>query len=298
RSDGHGVLRADKGMVISTQGRAQAAEHIKSIQEPTHLLETAYHQHHNLANSAKEHQAQDDDDQLGVAKQLLQQATDIKGGGNTQELASPQLLLHSPVGIEVTSNKSVHVVSQEHTAITSAQHTSISSGKNLLATVRGAIRFFAQLAGIRLFAAKGKVEINAQTDDIDVLALNKIKIHSNNDWVEITAPKGILINAGGSYIKITKEGIEQGTNGQWTAQASSHTLSGPANIPLETESRLFNDEMFVLKDSDGNILANERYKIVTKSGEVFYGVTDNEGRTDRVFTGGLTEDLEVFLDDR
>lgn len=54
----------------------------------------------------------------------------------------------------------------------------------------------------------------------------------------------------------------------------------------------------MLRDMDGNILANERYKIVSKSGEVFYGVTDKDGQTERIFTGGLTDDLEVFLDDR
>lgn len=55
---------------------------------------------------------------------------------------------------------------------------------------------------------------------------------------------------------------------------------------------------FFLKDGDGNILANERYKIVTKSGEVFYGITNKNGETERIFTGGLVDDLEVFLDDR
>ena len=57
-------------------------------------------------------------------------------------------------------------------------------------------------------------------------------------------------------------------------------------------------ERGLLKDIDGNILANERYKIVSKSGEAFYGVTDKDGQTERIFTGGLTDDLEVFLDDR
>lgn len=196
------------------------------------------------------------------------------------------------------SDKSLHLASAHHTAVTASQHISLSAGKSLLATVRGAVRFFAQLAGIRLFAAKGKIELDAQTDGIDVLALNNIKIHSNNDWVEITAKQGILINAGGSYIRITPQGIEQGTDGDWKALATSHELSGANSLPIQTNSPLFNDEMFVLRDIDGNILANERYKIVSKSGEVFYGVTDKDGQTERIFTGGLTDDLEVFLDDR
>lgn len=298
RSDGHGVIRADRGMVISTQGRHGAEGHVKSIKEPIDLIDTAYHQHHNLAQSAQAHQAQDNDDQLQVATCLSLQLQAIKGAGELEELSSPQLVLHSPAGIEAVSNKSIHVASSEHAAITSAEHVSISAGKNLLATVRGAVRFFAQLAGIRLFAAKGKIEIDAQTDGVDILALNKIKVHSNNDWVEISAPKGILLNVGNSYIKITPEGIEEGTMGQWEARAASHDMTGPASMPLQTDSPLFNDEMFLLKDGDGNILANERYKIVTKSGEVFYGITNKNGETERIFTGGLVDDLEVFLDDR
>ncbi|UZA08074.1 type VI secretion system Vgr family protein [Moraxella bovis] len=298
RTDGHGVIRAGRGLLLSTQARTQAQSHLTDIQEPIGIADTAYHQHTNLANSAISHQAQEEDDQSAVAQKLSEQLQALRGAGDTKEISSPQLTLHSPEGIQALSDKSLHLASAHHTAVTASQHISLSAGKSLLATVRGAVRFFAQLAGIRLFAAKGKIELDAQTDGIDVLALNNIKIHSNNDWVEITAKQGILINAGGSYIRITPQGIEQGTDGDWKALATSHELSGANSLPIQTNSPLFNDEMFVLRDIDGNILANERYKIVSKSGEVFYGVTDKDGQTERIFTGGLTDDLEVFLDDR
>ena len=268
------------------------------IQEPINIADIAYHQHAYLANSATSHQAQDGDDQSAVARKLSEQLQALRGAGDTNELSSPQLTLHSPKGIQALSDKSLHLASAHHTAVTASQHISLSAGKSLLATVRGAVRFFAQLAGIRLFAAKGKIELDAQTDGIDVLALNNIKIHSNNDWVEITAKQGILINAGGSYIRITPQGIEQGTDGDWKALATSHELSGANSLPIQTNSPLFNDEMFVLKDQAGKAVAGFRYRIVDDDGNEYFGVTDSEGRTDRVFTGAKISTLKVYPDTR
>lgn len=164
--------------------------------------------------------------------------------------------------------------------------------------MRGAIRFFSQLKGIRLFAAKEKIELNAQTAGIDVLAQQKVQVHSHGDWVEITAKEGVMINAGGSYIKITPNGIEHGTNGQWKAHAADHKFEGPSSQPIKSENPLFNDEMFVIKDPNGDPVSGFRYKVVDDIGNVFYGITDAKGQTDRIFSGAKNTGLKIYPDDR
>ncbi|QOW47036.1 MULTISPECIES: type VI secretion system Vgr family protein [Acinetobacter] len=299
RTDGHGVLRANKGLLITSQGRSEASGFIKEAKEAALVLDTAYQQHLNLANSAVEHKNQDVDDQSETVKavQALNQAVYPKDKQDG-ELQNPQVVMHSPTGVNLASEKTTQLANGEHISLAAGQHISMSAGKNLLASVRGAIRLFSQLKGIRLFTAKEKIELNAQTAGIDVLAQEKVQIHSHGDWVEITAKQGIMINAGGSYIKITPDGIEHGTTGGWKAQAADHKFEGPASQPINSESPLFNDEMFVLKDINGDPITGFKYKVIDDAGNIFYGITDNKGQTDRIFSGAKNSGLNIYPDDR
>ncbi len=299
RTDGHGVIRSNKGLLITSQGRSDATGLAKEAKEATLVLDTAYQQHLNLANSAVEHKNQEGEDQPETVKALkaLNDAVNRKETIDG-ELQNPQVVIHSPTGIDLASEKSTQLANGEHIALTAGQHISMSAGKNLLASVRGAIRLFSQLKGIRLFTAKEKIELNAQTAGIDVLAQEKVQIHSHGDWVEITAKQGIMINAGGSYIKITPDGIEHGTNGGWKAHAADHKFEGPANQPINSESPLFNDEMFIIKDINGDPITGFRYKIVDDVGNVFYGITDGKGQTDRIYKRKKNSGLKIYPDDR
>lgn len=299
RTDGHGVIRADKGLFITSQGRNNADGYVKELQEAAQVLDTAYNQHKSLAKSAEEHKNQDSEDQTVIAEELKQQNTEIGGiDKNKEELKAPYTVIHGPAGIAIASEKSTQISNGEHIGLSAGQHISLSAGKSLLASVRGAIRLFSQFKGIRLFAAKEKIELNAQTSGIDVLGQEKVKIHSNGDWVEITAKKGVLINGGESYIKISAEGIEHGTKGKWDAHAADHIFAGPQSAPLNLENPLFNDEMFVLKNSSGAPIAGFKYKIIDNDGSIFYGVTNAKGETDRVLSGAKNSNLKVFPDDR
>lgn len=64
----------------------------------------------------------------------------------------------------------MHLGADEHVNVVSGQSTHIAAGKSLLASVAERISLFAQNAGMKLFAAKGKVEIQAQSDNIEVTA--------------------------------------------------------------------------------------------------------------------------------
>ena len=83
---------------------------------------------------------------------------------------------------------------------------------------------------MKLFAAQGAVEIQAQSDNLELSADQLIKIISAKDKVQISAPKEILLTAGGSYIKINAAGVESGTAGQFIAYAGSHSFVGPKTL--------------------------------------------------------------------
>ena len=73
---------------------------------------------------------------------------------------------------------------------------------------------FAVKQGMRLIAAFGKVDIQAQTGEMDLVADKTMKIISKKKTIEISAAEEIVLNVKGNYIKITAEGIEQGTKGE------------------------------------------------------------------------------------
>jgi hypothetical protein len=94
--------------------------------------------------------------------------------------------------------------------------------------------------GIKLFAANGKVEIQAQNDNLELTADKEIKIISANDKIHISSPKEILLTANGSYIKIDKSGVETGTSGIFTSHAKGHNLEAaktmePLKAPWESK---------------------------------------------------------------
>jgi type VI secretion system secreted protein VgrG len=72
-----------------------------------------------------------------------------------------------------------------------------------------AISLFASKLGIRIFSAKGKVQIQAQGDDLELLALKNVTISSSSEEITITASKGITLGDGaGGYIRIASGRIE------------------------------------------------------------------------------------------
>ena len=239
RSDAHGVLRAAKGMLITTQGRTGAASHITDLDEAASELKQAHGQHKSTAVQAAEHLAFDKaddaqtlDDTLKAQNEQVKSPEPAKPAeGQFPELTTPHLVIHSVAGTELTTAQSTHVHSGEHIAMTAGQHLSLSVGKRFLASAMQGIRLFAQSMGIKVFAAKGKVEIQAQSDNIEIIADQVLKLISAKKSIEIAAAEEILLTAKGSYIKINGNGIEHGTLAGFTVYSASKSLTGPKSLP-------------------------------------------------------------------
>lgn len=237
RTDGHGVLRAGEGMLISTEAAPGAVGHAKAMDKAVDRLVSAQDQHGGLWEAAQNSRAQDQGDQDEVTKALKTQNEDIRGKGTGTakegrfpELSAPHLVLASPAGMETTTAGSTHIGSDEHTALTSHGHTSISAGLSLLVSVKQAIRMFAFKAGMRLAAAAQDIDITALKNSINLLA--KLEITHTANRITITAKEEVLVNGGGSYTRWSAAGIEHGTNGAWVEYAASHGMVGPRNLPV------------------------------------------------------------------
>ncbi|MES2739625.1 MAG: type VI secretion system Vgr family protein [Pseudomonadota bacterium] len=201
-----GVARAAMGMLITTESRPGTGSPIKDMGETVRRLKQARERHKALAELALNHTAQESvEQQAAVVMALEQQERAIAGSGESAfpELATPHLVLASAAGIEATSAQSSHFASDAHTALTAGQNLSLAAGDSMFASVRQAFRLFVHKAGMKLIAAAGKITIQAQSDDLDIIANKVLFIMSQSDWIQMTAKKGIRMQVGEQMLEIS-----------------------------------------------------------------------------------------------
>jgi len=259
RTDGHGVMRAADGMLITTEARMDAAGYAKDLGEAISRLTLARDLIEGQSDAARTSEAQVKGDQDAVAKALKKQNDTIKGsGGNPQEgqfpeLVDPHLVLASPSGVAVTSGGSTHIASVEHTQITSSKHTSINSGGSLIAVALEAFKVYAMQNGMKVIAAQADIEIKALKNSIRMMAKDKIELTA--DIINITAKTRLTINGGGSYGEYSSGNITKGTTGKYTNHATVHS-----NIPGDSRpTQPVNGEACATKehaaDNGGNVVS-------------------------------------------
>lgn len=235
-TDAHGVVRANKGMLLTTEPRAGARAPMKDMGETVQRLATAGQQHEYLADLARQNGVRDtESNQADVADVIALQNESIRGSFNFNrsnqfpELVNPHLVLASPSGIEATTSQSTHIASGEHIALTSGLHLSMAATGRLFASAMRGVRLFCQRAGMKLVAAAGDIDLNALSDSINILA--KLNITQSGNRITLTANEEILINGGGSYTRWSASGIETGTAEAWVVHAASKDFLGPQSMP-------------------------------------------------------------------
>ena len=200
-----GVARAGQGMLLTTEARPNAVSHIKDMNETTQRLGAAEEIQDQLARMAQDTGAQEEQQQADTVDDIRTQNEAIQGGakGEFPELAEPHLILSSPAGLEMTSAKSTHIASGRHTAITSGKSLSIASVDGLFASIGKTFRLFVHKAGMKLVAASGKVSMQAQSDDVEVIANKVLALLSESDWVNIKGKKGVRLHGANHMLEIS-----------------------------------------------------------------------------------------------
>ncbi|WP_224419009.1 type VI secretion system tip protein TssI/VgrG, partial [Modicisalibacter sp. R2A 31.J] len=232
---------------------------------------------------------------------LFDDATDSGGRGEAARLKAPWLHLASPAGIALSTPESTHLAQGKSLSVSSGEDINLAAGRRLVAAVADKLSLFVQKAGMKLFAARGKVEIQAQSDAMELTAKKDVKITSTEGRVEITAENGILLTSGGSYIRVENGNVDIHCPGAVDVKGAQHNFSGPTNLtrqmPDLPESRLY-EEFFTLKDKQsGQPLPYARYRVETGDGKVFEGRSDGDGKTQKVFTA-QPQNMRVTILDR
>ncbi|MGO4815528.1 DUF2345 domain-containing protein, partial [Cupriavidus sp. 2MCAB6] len=277
RTDAWGAIRGGKGLFLSADAQPKAGGQQLDMQEAKAQLDAALAQMQALAESAR--MAQAHAAEVEKQRQFLGQRLD--------KLQQAVLLATAPAGVAVTSGHDLQLAAQGQVTVTASGNADIGVLKKFTVAAGEAISLFARKLGIKLFAAKGKVEIQAQSDEMHLTALKDLKIISVDGKLILSAEKEVWLGAGGSYIRITPEGIENGTPGDILEKCAFWDKPGPASmsIPLPglPGEKGFSAQ-FTVRDRSGAILPNYSYRLEAENGLAWHGRTDENGMTERIWT--------------
>ncbi|MFH7765997.1 type VI secretion system Vgr family protein [Acinetobacter sp. BSP-28] len=273
RTDQWGAVRAGKGLLISTHHQDQASGHHLSTHEAKNQLQSSLNNAQALSQVA-ENQLTDPLEALAKLKAFLEQ---MESGEKEKADSFKQalLLLVAPHSIALSSNDNIYISADQQISHSAGESINFSTQKSLIGHAGQKISLFAAQQGARLYAGKGKIEIQAQDDAIEAIARKVVKLISTEDKIEITSPKEIVLTAGGSQLKINGDGIFTTTGGKFESKAGQHSFvgGGKAVVPqtslpsLETPYsnqmdyswNCFSEgekEIFIVDKSDGKLIKN------------------------------------------
>ncbi|MEB3796241.1 MULTISPECIES: type VI secretion system Vgr family protein [Acinetobacter] len=279
RTDQWGAVRAGSGLLISTHKQDQAQGVHLDAAEAKQQIEGGLSNAKALSEVAKNQQT-DPLEHLENLKSFIEKL-EQQDNAKAKTFKDAIMLLASPNSIAVASNEDIHLSADGQLNQTAGDSINLSTQKNLIAHAQNKISLFAAQEGARLYAGKGKVEIQAQGEGADLIARKAVQIISTEDKIEATASKEIVLTAGGSQVRITGSGIFMTTGGKFEVKAGQHKFMGGgsvnANVPALPEA----DNPFVLqylvKNKENQVMSGKPYILMDEEGNIHKGTTDKDG---------------------
>jgi type VI secretion system Vgr family protein len=294
RTDSWGALRGGKGIFISSDAQPNGQGKTLDMGAAVAQLKNALELVTAMAQSVAVSGALDAD---RASQQKLNQAMD--------QLKEAGILASAPAGIALTTPKNIQLSSGHTFTATAGENVDMSIFKRFTVAAGEAISLFAQKLGIKIFAARGKVDIQAQTDEIRVQSDKDMQINSINGEIVLNAAKGIILTStGGAYIKIKNGSIEIGAPGKIDLKSLNILWGGTSSLenalePMSIEDPQFkypmNERFQVVDKNTKRPKAFIPYRIETSDGTIVRGMTDENGYT-QCHYGLDPESIKLFFE--
>lgn len=211
------------------------------------------------------------------------------------ELRKSALLLSAPEGIAQVTPKSLQLSAGENITATSGGNTDFSILKKLTVAAGERIGLYAQKLGIKLFASKGKVEIQAQGDEMTLDALKDIRVSSSEGKIIISAKKEIILTSGGGYIRIADGTVECAAPDKIIERGAVWQKFGGQSITeavQQWDSADFAVTPEVRWEQTGKLAKNQKVLVTRDDGSTTEMITDGEGRLPKQ-SGLFVEEIKV-----
>ncbi len=202
--------------------------------------------------------------------------------------------------IQFANGETVHLITGQDSQFITGHQFRLHTGQ-AIGMLGGASRPGQNQIGLQLIAAQQPIDIQAQSDQLNLQARDAVNIKSSHAHIDWAAAKSIALStAGGANITIAGGNITVQCPGKITVQAGKKSFLGPERLkyPLLTLPKgLLNslfDEKVRVRDHSGKPIANMPYHITDGAGNVYKGFTDEYGCCPRVHTGENSQALKIL----
>ncbi|TOZ47895.1 type VI secretion system Vgr family protein [Enterobacter cloacae] len=278
RTDDWVTIRGGKGIFLSADAQPKAQGQMLDMNAAIAQLQGALQLVTALAQSASVSGALEADT-----------ASQQQFGNMLAQLKDAGLLASAPAGIGLVTPKNIQLSAGQTLTATAGENADISLIKKFTVAAGEAISLFAQKMGMKIFAARGMVDIQAQTDAMRLQSDKTMNINSVSGEIVLNAAQGItLTSKGGAYIKIKDGSVEIGAPGKidlksanilWGGSASLEQALSPVSVSDPKFHNPMNGGFQVLDQSSNQPKPYIPYRIETEDGQIIRGVTDENGYT-------------------
>lgn len=218
---------------------------------------------------------------------------------SVNELKQAVLALSAPAGIAAVTPQRIALSAGEDVGIKTASVFHVNALRNVAIAAGDVLSLFAHKLGIKLFAAKGKVLIQAQSDAMELVSDKNMQLTSAGGTITANAENGVVLSGGGTaYVKVQGDNVEIGGAGHLILKIIEIQKSGPGSLSLPRpkfgQTDAPNSERFVLTDAvSGHPAANRAYRLKLANGEIVEGVTNADGETS-LLTKEVAQGVELL----
>ncbi|WJD77700.1 type VI secretion system tip protein VgrG [Klebsiella michiganensis] len=226
RTDSWGAIRAQQGIFITADAQIKGQGQVLAMDAALGTLNQAQQLAKSLSDAVATAQAELA--QIQAQKTLL--------GFSLKDLQQSALLMSAPDGIAQVSPQSIQISSGQNFIQTSGENSDFSVFKKFTVAAGEIISLFAKTLGIKMYANKGKVDIQAQGDAMMLTSLKSMTIISKDDEVVIQASKKITLCCGKTAVVIDPSGVNILTPGDVNAKSASlNHLASQSFSPAQPE---------------------------------------------------------------
>jgi type VI secretion system secreted protein VgrG len=326
RTDAAGALRAAKSLLLSAEPSTNAAGNQLDRNALLQMLdaalilaeqlgEQAQHQHANLPETGKGSQLIEDgaapgkQGKSGHQTQLTEALHNLERGSNTdkegntgqgKQAGGQQIVaISGPDGVAIASNQSTTIAAGTNLDQIAQRDMNQTTGRRWIHNVGESVSLF--VAGtkakvkdtLKLIAAKGNIQMQAQDGQIEMTAQQDVTITSVGGKVVVQAPKEILLTAGGGYVRIGKD-IEIHNPGMQSQKAGMFSLNNSTQMPLALPDMPVAapgkvSQQFHVVDFVTGAPKETAYKLFLDGEEILKGKTDALGKTSRHLADDASE---------
>lgn len=273
RTDDRAVLRAAKGILLTTEAQPKAHGQQLDMNEVVQQLQAALVLATSLQQSALTAQA------LNVEMEQQQQLN-----ASLQQLTRSGLVAYADHGMALLTPETMALSANKDLSLNAANNGSFNVFKKLSMAVGRGLSLFSRAIGIKIIAAKDDISVQAQRGEMGLLSDKHFHIQSMSGNVTISAKKNIQLLCGGGGIRINEDGsVKIFSPAKVQLKGTTLDWSGPESV--KDKSPVFQEDQFhrrIKLHGYGNtddVLKKTKFRLTKASGEIIEGVTDDEGMT-------------------